>query len=96
MTILGHLPTTISEKLIFLITSLFDPYVFICIVLTFISGLSWIAAMTKFELSYAFPFTSLSYIAILVLSSFLFHEQMTLSKISGLIFIIIGIIISSR
>ena len=96
MSLKGAMPEGYFDKIIFLLQALFDPFVFISIVLTFLGGLSWMAAMTKFDISYAYPFISLSFILILVLSPVFFTETITTQKVLGLIFIIVGIIISSR
>ena len=52
--------------------------------------------MTKFELSYAYPFMSLAFVMVLILSALLFHESVTITKILGLMFVVAGIIIASR
>jgi len=96
MSLLGSLPAGFSRKAVFLFSALFDPYVVLSILLTFLGGLSWMAAMTRFEISYVYPFISLSFILILVLSAFFFNEPVTANKIIGLVFIVAGIIISSR
>ena len=62
----------------------------------FFAFLCWMAAMTKFDLSYAYPFMSLSFLLVLVLSVALFHEPLTISKVVGVGFIVAGIIIGSR
>ena len=59
----------------------------------FIASLCWMAAMTKFELSYAYPFTSLSFILVLILSGLFFHEPITIYKIIGSVLIVSGIIV---
>ena len=54
------------------------------------------AAMTKFDISHAYPFMSLSFIFVLILSGLLFNEPITIFKIIGLTLIIIGIVIGSQ
>jgi multidrug transporter EmrE-like cation transporter len=54
------------------------------------------AAMTKFELSYAYPFISLSFLLVLVLSAVLFHERVTIPKVLGVALVMAGIIIGRR
>jgi len=49
--------------------------------------------MTKFELSYAYPFMSLSFVFVLVLSGLFFHEAITLPKLFGVLLIMSGIIV---
>lgn len=85
-----------NEKIYFALGMLVNPYVILSIILTFLSGLSWIIAMTKFEISYAYPFTALGFVLILLFSSLFFQESITYSKITGIIFIVAGIIIIGR
>jgi len=87
---------TMIDKFLFAFSMLFNPYIILSIILTLLSGLSWMIAMTKFDISYAYPYTTLGYILILIFSAILFHEQMDIYKILGIGFIIIGIYITSR
>lgn len=87
---------TAYDKFIFALTMLFNPYIIISLILTLLAGLTWMIAMTKFDLSYAYPFTTLGFVLILIFSVFLFNEPLTIHKIIGLFFIITGLIISSK
>ena len=75
---------------------LFDPYIVIALVLLLLAGLAWMIAMTRFDISYAYPFTVLGFVLILIFSAFLFHEPVTWQKIIGLVFIAAGLLVSSR
>lgn len=52
--------------------------------------------MTKFQLSYAYPFMSLAFVLVMFLSAFFFNEPVTLAKTLGLTLIVAGIIIGSQ
>ena len=58
--------------------------------------LFWIAAMTRFDLSYAYPFVSLSFVLVFLLSIWLFQEPATVYKVVGLLLIVSGILVTSR
>lgn len=75
---------------------LLNPFILLSIVLTFLSGLSWMIAMTKFDISYAYPYTSLGFVLILLFSYLFFNEALSIYKILGVLFIIFGIFILSR
>jgi drug/metabolite transporter (DMT)-like permease len=92
----GALPAAFSQKIFFLVTMIWDPWVLSTIVAGFFAFLCWMAAMTKFELSYAYPFMSLSFLLVLILSAILFHEPLTVSKVVGVGLVVAGIIIGSR
>ena len=96
MSLFGRLPEKSIAKIKFLLKALIDPFVIIAILFTLLAGMTWMAAMTKFEISYAYPYIGLAFILILILSSFFFHEAISINKVTGLILIIAGIIVSSR
>ena len=92
----GALPHDFFEKIKFLFFVVFDPFVFSGLVAAFLASLSWIAAMTKFDLSYAYPFVSINFILVILLSGFLLGESISIQKVLGSILIIMGITISIR
>src|SRR5436853_3984081 len=91
----GAFPTTGSERFYFLLRLVFNPWIMSGVAGAFLAMLCWMAAMTKFELSYAYPFMSLAFVFVLILSSLLFHETVTTMKVMGLVLIVLGIIIAS-
>ena len=87
---------TMYDKFVFAFSMLLNPYIIISLLLTLMSGVTWMIAMTKFDISYAYPFTTLGFVFVFVFSVILFDEPVNLHKIIGLVFIISGLIISSR
>jgi multidrug transporter EmrE-like cation transporter len=96
MAKVGQLPNPLGAKLLFLLTCFINPFIIIGFVSALVASLCWMAAMTKFDLSYAYPFMSLSFVLVLVLSAFLFNEPITVYKILGLGLIVAGIIVGTR
>ena len=92
----GPLPTDLPGKMQFIASLLLNPWVMSGIVATFFAGVSWMLAMSKFAISYAFPFVSLNYILILLASVLLFHESFTVAKLLGTGFVVFGIIIIAQ
>ena len=62
----------------------------------FLASMTWTLAISKFELSYAYPFMSLNFVLVVILSFFIFHDKMNVYKIIGLFFICLGIFILSK
>ena len=91
MKLKGALPEQLSQKLIFLFKAFLDPFIMTGFLAAIIASIFWMAAMTKFELSFAYPFMSIAFILVLILSVFIFKESFTLGKILGLFLIITGI-----
>ena len=96
MNFLGQLPDTFTSKVVFLMKAVFDPYIFSSFFAAFLASLAWMAAVTKFDISYAYPFMSLAFVLVLIFSYILFNESLTVNKVLGLALIIVGIIISSK
>ena len=60
------------------------------------ASIAWIGAISKFELSYAYPFMSLNFVLVVFLSFLVFQENINWYKIIGLIIICIGVFIVSK
>lgn len=93
---MGSLPERLNEKVFFLIKLLFDPWIFSGFLSAFIASFFWMATMTKFDLSFAYPFMSGAFILVFLLSVILFQEPVTWQKIMGLVLIVAGILVTSR
>ena len=87
---------TLYDKFIFAFSMLLNPYIMVSLVFTLLAGVTWMIAMTKFDISYAYPFTSLGFVLVFVFSIFLYHEPVNMYKIIGVLLIIAGIAVSSR
>lgn len=92
----GPLPVDTSGKVSYVINLLFTPWVLSGIVATFLAGVSWMLAMTKFEISYAYPFVGLNYILVLVAAFFLFNETLSVTKLIGSALVVVGVVVVSR
>lgn len=92
----GELPMQTNEKLIYLVKLFLDPFLVSGLASAFVASIFWLAAMTKFEISYAYPFMSLAFVLVLLLSVLMFKETLTAHKVIGMVFIVLGIVITSR
>lgn len=91
-----NLPSDSVEKVFFLLKLLLDPFILSGFIAAFVASLFWMVAMTRFEISYAYPFTSLSFVLVFIISIFLFSETISLGKIVGLLLIVAGVIVTSK
>lgn len=92
----GDLPQTLEQKVGFVLNLILSPWVVTALLATFLAGVSWMLAMTKFELSYAFPFVSLNYVFIMIASSLLFFESVSPLKIIGTLIIMLGLVLVAK
>jgi drug/metabolite transporter (DMT)-like permease len=88
--------TAIADKLIALIKLVFDPFIFSGFISAFVASLFWMAAMSKFEITEAYPFMSLAPAIVFVLGVWLLGETFTIGKVIGLVLIIIGLIVTVK
>ena len=73
-----------------------NPHVFIGLVIYLAGTIFWLAALSRVDLSYAYPFASLSYVVMLVASWMMFDEKITLGRFLGTVVIGIGVLLISR
>jgi len=92
----GPLPSDFLEKIKFLILLLLDPVIFSGFAAAFLASLTWMGAMTKFDLSHAYPFMSLNFVVVLLLSGWLLSEPLTFQKSLGITFIVLGTVVAAR
>lgn len=87
---------TLHDKLVFLAKLLVDPFILSGLFSAFAASLFWMMAMTKFEISYAYPFMSLAFVLVLILGVLLLGESFTIGKVLGVLFICIGILLTAK
>jgi uncharacterized membrane protein len=90
------LPEGIWDKIIYLAKLIFDPFVFSGFASAFIASLFWMAAMTKFEITTAYPFMSIAPALVFVIGVLFLGEAFTLGKVIGLLLIIFGTILTVK
>lgn len=92
----GDFPPDTMDKVWFILRLLLNVWVISSFAAAFVASLTWMAAMTQFELSFAYPFMSLAYIIVLFLSVALFAEAFTWQKLVGTLIIIGGLFVLTR
>uniref|UniRef100_UPI00373AE222 EamA family transporter n=1 Tax=Gordoniibacillus kamchatkensis TaxID=1590651 RepID=UPI00373AE222 len=68
-------------------------YILSGIIMSVITTLSWMATLAKVPLSFAYPFISLALPLVLIFSSLLFGDHVSLARWCGVFLIIIGLIV---
>jgi drug/metabolite transporter (DMT)-like permease len=96
MSLKPPIPSAFHEFIPYLVKVFLDPFLLSGFASAFIASVFWLVAMTKFEISTAYPFMSLSFIFVFIFSGIFFGETITIGKIIGLIFVVLGLIISVK
>jgi multidrug transporter EmrE-like cation transporter len=92
----GEFPSGSGARVTYLTHFLLNPWVISSLLSAVLAAFAWIAALSKLELSKAYPFVSASFVLVLVLSAVLFDEPLTAPKLVGAVVIVAGLIIASQ
>jgi hypothetical protein len=92
----GPLASYLAYTLSVMLGILFDPIVMFSVGTIFFGTVLWLIAMSKFELSYIYPFLSLNYVIILIGSQLVLGESVSLLRYGSVLLIVIGLVIISR
>lgn len=92
----GALPEVLPEKITFLFHLLLNPWVISAFAAALLASVFWMAAMTKLQLSHAYPFMSLAFVLVMVASAVFFSEPITLLKITGIVLVVVGLVVGSQ
>jgi multidrug transporter EmrE-like cation transporter len=93
---LGPQPTGVELIPFYLKFIFLRPLVLSGFASAFIASLAWLAALSKFDLSFAYPFMSLNFVVVTGLSIMFFNESLNFYKVIGLTLICIGVFIAGR
>lgn len=75
---------------------LLRPWVISALAAAFLASLCWMVAMSRLELSRAYPFMALNFLLVGALAVPMFGEPLTRGKIAGIGLVIVGLIVLSR
>jgi drug/metabolite transporter (DMT)-like permease len=85
-----------ANPVIKILQIVFSPWVFFGLCTFVISMASHLYVLSKVELSFAYPFLSLAYVAVAVFAYFLFHEDLNAWRIAGIGFICVGTVLIAQ
>jgi drug/metabolite transporter (DMT)-like permease len=73
-----------------------NPYVVIGLLIYVTGTFFWLVALSRVDLSYAYPFASLSYLIMLFGGWFIFHEGVTPVRLFGTLIVCVGVFLIAR
>ncbi len=89
-------PDGLRERTLMLVLLVLKPWMVVAYTSAFLASLTWLGTLRYFELSYAYPFMSLTLIGVLIAGYFLFGEIMGVTRIAGTVMVMAGLVILSR
>lgn len=92
----GAVPDSAAGKAHYVLRLFLQPWVLTALLAAAVAAGSWMLALTRLDLSVAYPFVALSFVLVLLASALLFNEPLTAAKVVGITFVVIGLIIGSR
>ena len=92
----GPMPAALPDKLVFLLKQLLNPWIVTGFVAAFLASLAWMAAMTRFDLNYAYPFMSLAFIIVMLFSILFLGESVTAPRVVGTLLVMAGLVVAAR
>lgn len=92
----GSMPEGGIDKVLFLLQQFFNPWIISGLFAAFLASLAWMAAMTRFELNYAYPFMSLAFVIVMLFSVLFLNESLTLQNVLGTVMVVSGLIVIAR
>lgn len=93
---LERAPHPLLEGLPPVVQLLVRPWIISALSAAFLASLCWMLAMSRLELSRAYPFMALNFLLVGLLAVPLFNEALTRPKVIGLFFVVLGLVITSR
>lgn len=87
---LDFAPATLIPTFVRIFTT---PLVFLGFVFIFGGSLFWLAVLSKWDLSLAYPLLSISYIASLFIGALVLGEQVTVVRIVGVVVVVVGVVL---
>ena len=96
MISLGPVSFTADTMIARIFQIVFNPWVFAGLTTFVISMASHLYVLSKVELSFAYPFLSLAYVAVAVFAFVLFKEDLNSWRIAGIAFICVGTVLIAQ
>jgi len=95
-TLVPPSPSGGSALLLYVVQMLLRPWVLSGLLAAFLASACWIAAVSRFPLSKAYPFMALNFVLVGLLAVPLFGESLSTAKVAGLVLVVTGLIVISR
>ena len=93
---LGSISFTADTAILRIFQIVFNPWVFAGLVTFVISMASHLYVLSKVDISFAYPFLSLAYVAVAIFAWLVFKEDLGALKIAGIALICVGTVLIAQ
>lgn len=94
--ILGPISLTLADTWAAGLSAALNPFIWLGLLCYVISVAVWIVALSRVDVSLAYPMLSIGYIVTAVAAATLFGEDLNPTRIAGIVVIILGVVLISR
>lgn len=92
----GKSPSELASMPGFVLSALTNPRVVLGLGCAVVAALTWIIAISRSDLSFAYPFMALGVVLVLLFSGIVFKETISLNRWIGVAIVCLGIVVASR
>lgn len=96
MSSMGSISFTADTAILRIFQIVFNPWVFAGLVTFVISMASHLYVLSKVDISFAYPFLSLAYVAVAIFAWLVFKEELGAFKVAGIALICVGTVLIAQ
>jgi multidrug transporter EmrE-like cation transporter len=91
----GDAADGVPQQLIWALELLKDPWIWTVVIAVIVASIAWLAAISRLELSIAYPLMSTSLILVVLLGVLAFDEPLTVAKMGGALLVLVGLCVAN-
>ena len=92
----GTLPDDLPGKANFIFSLFINPWVMSGLLATLGSGVAWMLALSRFDITYAYPWISLNFLLIALFGAYFFEETFSTGKLIGTALVLAGVLLIAK
>ena len=92
----GEFPARLNDIIPFFLQTFTNTFVILAVLLTVVTALTWVLALSRAQLSFLYPFMALSYVLVALFSLLLFKEDVGVLRWVGIIVVCDGVFLVAR
>jgi len=93
---IGHFDFAWANAIPIGIQAAMSPFILAGLFSYVVSVVVWMLVLSRVEVSYAYPMLSIGYIVSAVAAYYLFHEELSVTRIAGILVIVAGVYLVTR